>query len=272
MVRHGFLRLLHCLKGGALEPSNDDISLRRFRNRGFMHGVTHFQACFWKQYRAAAHIERCRAAISAGLERWRHDEGRGIPSDDVALTAQYNALEDLPLHLDSMMFYLRIEADAFAQLLPHFYKRTNVLPSNSFHDQSVWFIKRSYLDPEYTALLHENLRWFKTLAALRDVLVHYAGTYQVAWTEADSTASFALQPGLVRHSGYVEEDVISALREISFGWFQFLDAASRHFASRLAAVLPGDQGGVDILSRYLQLNGMERQSDWCYPRSATAAE
>jgi hypothetical protein len=92
---------------------------------------------------------------------------------------------DLPLHFDSMLLYLRIQADAYAKLVPFFYqdRAAGKMCSDSFRDQFKWFTKkRSNFDPDYALILCGNRKWFDRLAGenpkgLRDVVYITAPFY-----------------------------------------------------------------------------------------------
>jgi hypothetical protein len=109
-LRFGLLRLMHHLVGlhraDAGVPS--PLSLR-FRRPHFLHIVGYLQACFWKFDRAAGDTDRCRAAIQRWVEFDTH-RGAGclsVHDPEFEISATYSkALADLPLHLDSMLFYL----------------------------------------------------------------------------------------------------------------------------------------------------------------------
>jgi hypothetical protein len=77
-----------------------------------------------------------------------------------------NANADLPLYFDSMLLYLRIQADAHAKLVPFFYQDRDAgkMCSDTFRDQFKWFTKkRSNFDPDYAFILCGNRKWFDRL-------------------------------------------------------------------------------------------------------------
>jgi hypothetical protein len=63
--------------------------------------------------------------VDQGMDRHlefvkRHQEGETTQETDPDLLTTMEANDDLPLFLDAMLFYLRIQADAYAKLVPYF--------------------------------------------------------------------------------------------------------------------------------------------------------
>lgn len=269
--RFGILRLAHALshfKGtdGAVPPD----WTKNWRTRRFHQATSKLQDSVWKFDRAAGHVNRCREAICRSVTQEAEDERRQRPIDDVYL-AHLSALQDIPLFLDSMLFYLRIQADAYAVIVPFFYQTPNEIAWRSFRDQITWFLRKSAeFDPTYTAILRENLGWFDELAGknpsgLRDVVVHRGGTYQLGWTVPSADDSFDLRASLVNSSGFVEEDLINALNRITTGWFRFLDLSWSHFSRRLNNLV-----GLhvdELQTRLFKCGGQELPSFWVYPKA-----
>jgi hypothetical protein len=176
------------------------------------------------------------------VKRRQEEETTQEADPDILTTME--ADDDLPLFLDAMLFYLRIQADAYAKVVPYFYQSPDGLqiPWRSFRDQLKCFIhqRRAQFDPGYTSILGSNCAWFERLAGkgnergLRDVVVHHSGTLLVAWTKPEG-GQIEPHTGLAGVGGIVEADVFRALREINTGWCAFLDAASLHFVKRLVA-------------------------------------
>jgi hypothetical protein len=169
----------------------------------------------------------------------RYQEGKTTQAPDPLSDPDRLALDeanaDLPLFFDAMLFYLRIQADAYAKIVEYFYKAAKILPGN-FVGQLTWFIlKHPEFDPEYTSILLANRGWFDRLAGddgLRDVITHESGILGVAWAKPEG-GPIEARTSLYRSSGVVEGNVFAALREITTGWFTFLDEAWRHFVPRL---------------------------------------
>ena len=227
-LRFGMLRLMHHLLG---LHRNSIAESSRFRRSNYIHGVGYFQACFWKFNRVADHIGRCRVAIKRWVEFEANHGPDGISAHDPEFdiyAAHLDATADLPLHLDSLLFYLRIQADALARLVPYLYNTQEHIPTKSFRDQARWFSQRNPdFDPGYASILQQHSAWFETLAGdkpkgLRDVVVHQGGSYQLGWTVPEGDSTFHLTASLLTHSGFREEDLISALRDINYGWCTFL--------------------------------------------------
>ena len=178
-----------------------------------------------------------------------------------------------------MFFYLRIQADTFAELVTFFYpgRDRDQIPSDSFRTQRKWFIKRDpNFDPEYTAILLANSEWFDLLAGdipkgLRDVIVHHKGMLQVGWAKP-TDGPIEPRTALYRRDGVREENVFAALRKITTGWFAFLDASWRHFVPRLAEAGILATKFVNNLetTRWEDYRRRELASMWVYPTSADA--
>jgi hypothetical protein len=127
-------------------------------------------------------------------------------------------------------------------------------------------------DAAYASILRANHLWFDVLAGkdpkgLRDVVVHHSAVYQFGWSEPDTNVPFELKAGLYTDAGFVEQDLVEALRKITGGWFAFLDAAWRHFMFRLAngGVLLTMSANEAEKTRYLQCTEGELPSFWVYP-------
>ncbi|MGH9461294.1 MAG: hypothetical protein ACRD1X_08745 [Vicinamibacteria bacterium] len=238
-----------------------------------MNAVRKFQDTTWKFDRAAGHVNRCRKAVSTWAERQSRGAIHGMKSSDPDLGAFLAAMDDLPLHLDSMLLYLRIEADAFAALVPYFYEKAGGIPTRSFRDQQRWFVyKNPTFDPIYAGILSRSCRWFTELAGknsvgLRDAIVHRGGTYQLGWTTPTDAKSFELLASVVNSKGFIEQDLLSALVVITEGWFKFLDQCCLHFRTIVQPFVTWVDFSRDDLSLYLHCHDAEPPSFWVYPRA-----
>lgn len=273
--RFGLLRVAHCLTTGSFPA--DPTKTRRWRDRRFLQAVKKLQDTVWKFDRAAGHVEHCRVAIAKWVDFERRGEAGSVHISDPVLGDHLDALQDLPLHLDSLLVYLRIEADALASLTPYFYTPSGSIPTRSFREQRKWFLgARSGFDGEYEQILAESTSWFDQLAGkepsgLRDVVVHRAGTYQLGWTMASNGGLLELRAGVVDANGFVEDDLISALVSINSGWFEFLDRYCVLFRRRLQPEVPWADLLRDELSRYVHYDGTEPPSAWVYRRFMPSA-
>ncbi len=270
----GLLRMVQSLSPFRVQSDNVLPWAKRWNTRSFLHSVKKLQDTIWKFDRAAGHVDTCRRAVQAWVEREALGEISRVNITDPDFGGYLAALEDLPLFLDSMLLYLRIESDAFAALVPYFYENIGSIPSRSFREQRQWFLsKRSRFDREYAAILSDCSKWFDDLAGknpsgLRDVIVHRAGTYQLGWTLPSEKDAFELRASLVNAQGFVEDDVLGALVGITKGWFEFLDQCFVHFRVRLQPVVSWADLARDELSRYVDCGGTELPSFWVYPRAA----
>jgi hypothetical protein len=267
------LRVLHAFVPFGPKPQDVPPWVRRWWSAPFHGSVRKFQDTMWKFDRVAGYVDQCRVAVQRWVEREARGDAERVTVSDSDWGAYRIALEDLPIHLDSMLLYLRIQADALAALVPYFYDRSGTISSRSFRDQRSWFTKtKPEFDPDYASILNHETAWFDELAGknptgLRDVIVHRGGTYQLGWTVPSKQDQFELQASLVNHRGFVEEDVLNALVGITEGWFRFLDSCCRHFVARLQSVVSWADISRDELSRYLSCRGSELPSFWVYPRA-----
>lgn len=86
----------------------------------------------------------------------------------------------------------------------------------------------------------------------------------VAWAKPQDSL---IEPrtSLYQSGGVVEEDVFEALKEITAGWFRFLDEAYRHFVPRLtnAGILQGLS--ADDLEGCRFFDADKLRGLWAYP-------
>ncbi len=232
-----------------------------------------------RQSASAADIRRSPRRSPPGVQSMPSlSETNATPSEwnsssDPTYLQSLSAQQDLPLYLDLMLLYLRIEADAFAVVVSYFYERDGIVPTRSFREQRKWFLeKRPEFDPEYARILGERCTWFDSLAGkqpagLRDVIVHKGGTYQLGWTLPTLEDEFDLRASVLDARGFVEDDLFKALVEVTQGWFAFLDQCCSHFRAKLQPVVTWADISSDELSRYLHCGGTQLPSFWVYPQT-----
>ncbi len=186
------------------------------------------------------------------------------------------AMTDIPIYLDSLLLYLRVQADCIANVIPNFYGeegRRQSIARDSFRDQTRWFIKKKPdFDPAYTKILLENTEWFEMLAGksrgqgLRDVLVHYRGVYELGWTSLSTGETISFNASLRNESGYVENSLIPTLAAMVAGYFEFMEKAYVHFRGLvLEKVKGGSFGDIYRSSQFLKFTA-ELGSAWIYPK------
>jgi hypothetical protein len=269
--RFGMLRLLHALSVPNVRESRQSGLARRWVTVPFLNAVRKFQDTFWKYDRTAGHIEKCSQAIRNWVELEAGGSTEGMTINNSEFNSYLTALEDMPIYLDSMLLYLRIQADAFASVLPYLYARRDVIPSRSFREQRDWFLKaKPNFDPGLARILASETRWFEQLAGkapsgLRDIIVHRGGTYQLGWTIPSPEDEFQLLASLVNASGFAEQDVVGAIVGMTRGWFGFLDSCCEHFLTSLQPLVSWTDLSRPELSRYVGCKG-ELPSFWVYPR------
>src|SRR5574337_1740738 len=254
--RFGALRILECLLAVGAKPQDPPKWVRRWWTRDFWTVVKKLQDTRTKFDRAAGKTAGCRSAVQIRVER----EARGavgVASADDSGWEALTALNDLPLYLDLLLFYLRIQADALAAVVPYLYEHgERSISSHSFGEQRKWFIeKKPGFDPAYAQILADHTHWFEKLAGndplgLRDAIVHHGATYQLGWTVSSEINVFKLQAGLRNAGGWITDDVVDALKSMTYGWCEFLDAWCRHFTMKLSPVVSWIDLGQDNLARY----------------------
>lgn len=272
---HDFLRLLHTLSFQFTWPafSKDEKRLEwpdKWFDRKFDQAVRKYQDCFWKLDTCARHFSRCEEAI-----RRCRPEGKRELSVGAEFSAAFN---DIPIYLDAMLSYLRIEADCIANIIPNLYGKQGKKQSiarDSFRAQVAWFTKkRRDFDPQYTSILDSDVEWFRMLAGerrgegegLRDTTFHYRGTYQLGWAIPEIGEELQVSAGLVSDSGYVDPDVIQSLKSIVADYFLYLDRIYEHFGERLRSEV--GEGLYPIPERgrrWLRVRKGQESSLWLYP-------
>ena len=186
------------------------------------------------------------------------------------------AMTDIPIYLDSLLLYLRIQADCLANVIPNLYGekgRRQSIARDSFRDQTKWFIKKKPgFDPAYTKILEENTEWFEMLAGksrgqgLRDILVHYRGVYQLSWAALSTGETISFNASLLNESGYIENSLIPTLAAMVAGYFEFMEKAYVHFRRLvLKKVKGGSFGDIHETSQLLKFTA-GLGSAWIYPK------
>lgn len=269
----GIIRLLHTLAPFGSKPTNLPDWAHRWWTTSYLHDVRKLQDTVWKFDRSAGHVDRCRSSIEKWVKRKARGDTKGVKATDPDYSAFTSAVTDLPLYLDSMLIYLRIQADAFAMLVPYFYERNGVISSRSFRDQMKWFTKtNTKFDPSYATILSDQTDWFEELAGkdptgLRDAIIHHGGTHQLGWVVPDQETDLELRASIVDRKGFVDEDLIAALIRMTGGWFSFLDLCCQMFREKVAPIVSWAVIDQEEHSRYASLGGTELPSHWVYPRA-----
>jgi hypothetical protein len=287
-LRFGIFRLLYSLWGSLPTTGTPDPRLQEWRERiasdDFRYQLNHFRQCFEKFDRAAGHVTRCKEAKDAALGRWvervmkRDQPGetregvRELEASDPEWLEHLEITEfdkELPLFLDAMLFYLRIQADSFAQLVQYFYEpvKARVVPDNFTRQIDGEKAERlRKLDAGYGSILQANRKWFDDLrldGGLRDVITHESGMIGVQWVKPQG-GPIEAQTSLYTRKRPVEKNVLQALQEITAGWLAFLDEAYRHFVRKLTeeAMLRGLPVSDSERSRFFEAH--ELRGFWVY--------
>jgi hypothetical protein len=241
--RLGMMRLLHWLTTFDIpkaqkksEQGDRPEWTQAWRNRRFSQATKKFQDAFWKLDRAASHFAQCVDTIKLHRE----------PKSLEAAGRLQNALADTPLYLDSILFYLRIQADSLANAIPFFYETRPQIADRSFRDQVKWFRKKKPdFDPDYTAILETDLGWFDVLAGkspkgLRDIVVHQRGVYQIGWRKPRELEDFEILVSLTSDARIVHDNVVSTLKSLVGSYFIYLDKTYAHFVDYLRSEVGGE--------------------------------
>ena len=269
----GFLRLLHVLDRvfrAKTKSSTDEILPEwpdQWFDNKFDRGLAKFQDSFWKFDRAARNFHKRVEAIKPHRDSIQLD----------VIEEVTGSLADIPLFLDAMLIYLRIQADCLANVIPNLYGQRGLglkqgRSRDSFRHHMKWFItKQKEFDPAYTSILEANCGWFEGLAGkkgwgLREVVIHGRGTYQIGWSTPESGEDLSFWAGLMGDSGFVEVDFVPTLKSIVFDYFIFLDHLYEHFSAMLEAKIgPPFSKASSEQSRYITFTGGPLSSFWLYP-------
>jgi hypothetical protein len=224
----GFLRLAEWLRGtfrnrlvvGQARPEWPE----QWFDAEFDRACTSLRATLFK-------FDRVANKLGHAIDRFQHSH-RSQTVDGVGLSM--SALEDIPLYLDLIFLYLRMEADYVATMIPCFWgSQGRNVPRRDFRTQLEWFIKNgANFDKEYTRILTEENEWERRGRDLRNVVVHRRGGYQLGYLEDLATGEIELHASLVGDSGFIDENLVPSVRGILAGWFKYLDGTFEHFYDR----------------------------------------
>ena len=234
-----------------------------WRQAKCVQAIEKYRDTFWKLVRAADHLSD---AISV-VRKDRH-------SRDPEGSARFaSALEDIPLYLDMLWVYLRVQADVFATIASYTYEEQGTIPDESFRSHRKWFLHtRPEYDDAYTRILSSFTGWFDELAGeqpkgIRDVIIHQRGTYQLGWTVPPDDSAFRIEASLIRDSKLIHNDVIKILRRVLHGYFAFLDSFVEHALHRLGTVLaPPPDGSTRLYRPYFSYDLGNFPSEWLFPQ------
>jgi hypothetical protein len=159
----------------------------------------------------------------------------------------FEAMNDIPYHLDAFISYLKILADCIAFAIPFFYQTSKSIANNGFRGQKKWFSVYPNFDPEYTKILNEQTRWFDLLAGkgtngnsekgIRDVNFHNFGTYQIGQSVFQD-GRHEIFVSQITSKGIIHNDVLSTLEELVEDFFYYLDRVYELFTQRFCKEIP----------------------------------
>lgn len=208
-------------------------AVSRFHNRAYWQCAKKCKDTVHKLNKAVYNLS-CRMDIMERKEEYVYD---GAPLEKAA--AFFEAIEDIPYHLDSLISYLRVLADCIAFAIPFFYRTDESIANRSFRDHRKWFLeKKPDFDAEYAAVLQNTSTWFNRLAGedhkgIRDIIFHHFSTYQLGWSHfPDGKMQVLVQQ--VASDGIHDGDLIFTINDTIAGFFEYLDATYAIFGERIA--------------------------------------
>jgi hypothetical protein len=273
-LRMGMLSLLGWLNKeyveGPMFGKNPDPSHwpDRWFDPKFRQAVLKYEDCARKLDRVAQRFADCIDIVND------YEPHTGMSLADYAKFQEAHV--DVPILLDSMILYLRMQADCLANAVPNLYGRAakHQMPRESLRDLARWFTaKRPDFDHGFRDILERHLDWFADLAGegsgrgqgLRDLIVHYRGTYLISWSYVPKIAGTdGVRASLMNESGFVADNVIPLLRGIVRGYFNFLDQTQAHFLHRLNQIPSGPRITAQDLGEPLFLLVGSQSSVWLY--------
>jgi hypothetical protein len=95
-----------------------------------------------------------------------------------------------------------------------------------------------------SSILQEHQGWFISLAGhshgqgLRDILMHYRGTYQFNFAniQLKDSEQFVFRVTLLNESGIMDDDLLSTLRKMIADHYVFLDLTYIHFRDKFRVI------------------------------------
>jgi hypothetical protein len=237
------------------------------RIRAYSNAIGRLRDTMFKLNRAAELLESARRGLQLDMLK-----KQSITVSE--LGRHQTAMQDIPIYVDSLLFYLRIFADTLARanlyLFPVGAERQ--MPFQSFRGQSKWFQQPdNTVDNEYAAILRDESEWFVLLAGhgntkgLRDLIVHRMIRTQLFFPLSNASK----RPVSAFFFGENDEnfvDVLQSIEKIVGGLCSFLDCYVEHFAKAVNIQLGTTALRFDIPSlNFFAFEG-ELLSGWLYPR------
>jgi hypothetical protein len=181
----------------------------------------------WKIDRVAELVDQARSNVRELSDAMPHEE----------LPQHMSALRDMPIHLERVIFYLRIFADCIANLTPYMYGVLGRdLPKHRFREQRKWFVSKCPdFDAAYTAILASSTKWFDVLAGnpptpgIRDSIVHDRGGIQLIYRPATKDQEAQVVATLYSDYRSICADLFPVLKKLVKELFVFLDRFLEHF-------------------------------------------
>ena len=266
-LHYGFIRLLDQISGPfcmRIPLQGKEINWpNKWIDRKFCQAIEKYKNTFWKLNRAAYNYANCIELIKKHRKDTKIEE----------FNKHLGAIHDIPLYLDMMIIYLRIQVDCIANIIPNLYgfKAKGMMKRDSFRDQINWFKKNGdNFDSTYKSIILTSTEWFDKLAgkydALRELIIHYRGVFQVGWTLQEDGSFKKLKMASISDSGTIHDDVDAELKNIINEYFAYLDKIFIHYSELLRKEV-----GTDLIpeeglsSRYVLYEDDLSISCWLYP-------
>lgn len=181
----------------------------------------------WKINRVAEMVEGSRQNIRELKD--------AMPSEE--FSQHMLALTDIPIHLETLIYFLRVFADCIANVTPYFYgSKGKEMTRQSFREQRKWFISKCPdFDSQYARILSSETAWFDVLAGnaqhpgLRNALVHYRGGIQLIYRPAGPVEQAKVMAHLYSDYRSFCSDLFPVLTRVVRELFIFLDSYLEYF-------------------------------------------
>lgn len=208
--------------------ASDRDKLKRFRRQHFHYLQTKFKDTFRKFNKATGKLGN----MIPILQNDPFMNRKSIPMEEAA--PYYQAIDDFPFYLDSLLAYFRILGDLVAKVIPYFYDTREKLPTRSFRDHYNWFTKKNRnFDPKYSEIVKANDCWFNTLAGknpkgMRDLNFHDLAVYQLGWSVYPSGERI-FHASQVAPNTLNVGDVLPRIERAVASFFNYCEVSFLHF-------------------------------------------
>lgn len=215
-------------------------SIKRFQNRTYWQCAKKCWDTTLELDKALYKLGNC-LLIAENQDTYAYD---GAPMEKASI--YFEAMSDIPYHLDAFISYIRILVECISFAIPFFYETKEHINNSGFRNQMKWLLKTN-IDPEYSKILREHTGWFDLLAGkenkdnpqkgIRDINFHNFGTYQIGGTVLpDGRHQIFVQQ--VASKGVIHSDVLTTLEGLVEDFFCYLDRVYSLFIERFSKEIP----------------------------------